>query len=166
MLEIVRQRLRGLVKLIELKRRPIVYTDFEDEIGAGTDVAIDGISVSTDMEGFRRKARHFLKDHKNHIAILNLRRNEPLTSTDLAELERMFLEVGSLPVEIEQLRAEGHLGLFVRSLVGMDREAAKVAIAGFLNDANVTGGQIAQCSGIECRALKCKLPFNMNTLYI
>ena len=34
-LENIRRRLRELVKLIELKKRPIVYTDFEDQIGAG-----------------------------------------------------------------------------------------------------------------------------------
>ena len=34
MLESVRRRLRSLVKLIELKKRVIVYSDFEDEMGA------------------------------------------------------------------------------------------------------------------------------------
>jgi type I restriction enzyme R subunit len=142
MLDQVRRRLRALVKLIELKRRPIVYTDFEDEIGQDVEVVLDGISIGTDMESFRRKARHFLKDHENHIAILKLRRNEPLTSTDLAELERMFLSVGTLPFEIEQLRARGALGLFVRSLVGLDREAAKIAFTAFLSDANASANQI------------------------
>lgn len=35
MLETVRRRLRSLIKLIEYKKRSIVYSDFEDEIGAG-----------------------------------------------------------------------------------------------------------------------------------
>lgn len=142
MLDLVRRRLRELVKLIELKRRPIVYTDFEDEIGPGAEVVLNGIGVGTDMESFRRKARHFLKEHENHIAILKLRRNEPLTPTDLAELERMFIEVGALPAEIEKLRAGGGLGLFVRSLVGMNREAAKIAFTAFLSDANTSSNQI------------------------
>jgi type I restriction enzyme, R subunit len=34
MLETVRRRLRELVKLIEHKRRPLVYSDFEDSAGA------------------------------------------------------------------------------------------------------------------------------------
>ena len=37
MLETVRVRLRDLIKLIEHGERNIVYTDFEDEIGAGTE---------------------------------------------------------------------------------------------------------------------------------
>lgn len=38
----------------------------------------------------QRKARVFLRPHENHIAVLKLKRNEPLTKSDLAELERIF----------------------------------------------------------------------------
>ena len=44
MLETVRRRLRSLIKLIELKRRAIVYTDFEDVIGLGTDIVLGGFA--------------------------------------------------------------------------------------------------------------------------
>jgi type I restriction enzyme, R subunit len=142
MLDEVRRKLRALVKLIELKRRPIIYTDFEDEIGAGAEVLLNGFGAGSDLESFKRKAQHYLKDHENHIAILKLRRNEPLTTMDLAELERMFLTVGVLPTEIEHLRSVGQLGVFVRSLVGLDREAAKQAFAIFLSDSTTSSDQI------------------------
>ncbi len=142
MLDEVRRKLRALVKLIELSRRPIIYTDFEDEIGSGSEILLNGFSAGTDMESFRRKVRHYLKDHENHIAILKLRRNEPLTATDLSELDRMFLTVGALPTEVENLRSEGQLGVFVRSLVGLDREAAKREFATFLSDSNASSDQI------------------------
>src|SRR5437763_13601661 len=93
MLETVRRRLRALVKLIEYKKRILVYSDFEDSTGAAADVAVPGISVGTDMDAFRRKARLFLKPHENHIAVLKLKRNEPLTATDLKELERISLKL-------------------------------------------------------------------------
>jgi type I restriction enzyme R subunit len=143
MLETVRRRLRALIKLIEIKSRPIVYTDFEDEIGQATEVEVRGVSVGTDMEKFRQKARHFLRDNENHIAVLKLRRNEPLTATDLSELERIFVEAGVADAEdLERLRPEGGLGLFVRSLVGLDREAAKAAFADFLAARTLTANQI------------------------
>lgn len=95
------------------------------------------------MDKFRQKARHFLKDHENHIAVLKLRRNEPLTATDLSELERIFLEAGVAELQdLERLRPEGGLGLFVRSLVGLDREAAKAAFADFLAARTLTANQI------------------------
>jgi type I site-specific restriction endonuclease len=37
-LEILRRRLRKLVKLIEPEQRKIVYSDFEDEIGSAVDI--------------------------------------------------------------------------------------------------------------------------------
>ena len=38
MLETVRRRLRALVKLIEYKKRTLVYSDFEDSTGAAADI--------------------------------------------------------------------------------------------------------------------------------
>jgi type I restriction enzyme, R subunit len=143
MLETMRRRLRDLVKLIEVKRRPIVYTDFEDQIGTGSAVRLRGAGAGTDVARFNMKAGHFLKENENHIAILKLRRNEPLTATDLAELERMFLEAGIAgPAEIEAVRADGGLGVLIRSLVGLDREAAKRAFDGFLSDRTLSANQI------------------------
>ena len=143
MLETVRRRLRALIKLIELKRRPIVYSDFEDEIGQGTSIDVSGVPAGTDMDRFRAKARQFLKANESHIAILKLHRNEPLTKTDIDELERIFAEAGlSTPEELERIRTEGGLGLFVRSLIGLERAAAKRAFDGFIEGRHLTAHQL------------------------
>jgi type I restriction enzyme, R subunit len=143
MLERVRRRLRDLVKFIERQQRKPVFTDFEDVIGAEARVALPGFE-GADFARFRAKAQAFLRAHQDHIAIQKLRTNKPLTATDLAELERMLVEsgVGAL-ADIERARAESQgLGLFVRSLVGLDREAAKQALAGFLAGRTLSGNQI------------------------
>lgn len=142
MLENIRHRLRDLVKLIEICKRPVIYTDFADQVGAATAVTVPGLAAGTDMESFRMKARQFLRDHENHIAVLKLRRNEPLTQTDLAELERIFVEAGAQPSMIEKIRSDGGLGLFVRSLVGLDREAAKHAFDSSLDGKPLSANQI------------------------
>ena len=142
MLETVRRRLRALVKLIEIKRRSMIYSDFEDEIGFGTEIEVAGVPVGTDMDRFRAKARYFLKANETHIAVLKLRRNESLTATDLSELERIFAEAGvGTPEEIEQLREEGGLGLFVRSLVGLDRTSAVRAFDSFTEGRKLSAHQ-------------------------
>ena len=141
MLETVRRRLRALIKLIDFKKRPIVYSDFEDRTGPIGEIEVRGIPIGTDMEAFRRKARAFLRPYENHIAILKLRRNEPLTATDLAELERMFVAAGVDAESIDRLQAEGGLGRFVRSLVGLDREAAQTAFAEFLTGRALSADQ-------------------------
>jgi len=120
----------------------LVYSDFEDRADAGTDIAVLGIPVGTDMEAFRRKARLFLRPHENHIAVLKVKRNEPLTPTDLKELERIFLEAGVDETALGALQADGGLPRFVRSLVGLDREAAKRAFTEFLEGRRLTADQL------------------------
>jgi type I restriction enzyme R subunit len=144
MLEVLRRKLRELVKLIEKQKRKPIYTDFEDEMGGETAVELPGFGEGTDYAKFRAKAQTFLRAHQDHIAIHKLRMNKALTAADLAELERMLAESGvGAAQEIERAKAESQgLGLFVRSLVGMDREAAKEALAGFLIGKKLTANQI------------------------
>lgn len=143
MLEIVRKRLRSLVRLIDKRQRKIIYTDFEDEIGGETAVELPGFEKPESYERFRMKARQFLKAHEDHVAIRKLRTNRPLTSTDLAELERILTESVGSPRDVQRASKESHgLGLFVRSLVGLDREAAKQALAGFLEGKTPAANQI------------------------
>jgi len=143
MLETVRRRLRKLVKLIEPASRKIVYTDFQDEIGPGSDVDLPDIGSGTDKARFIRKVRHFLQTHGEHITLQKLRRNEQLTPKDLEELERIFVEEGVADEsELTRIREEGGLGVFIRSLVGLDREAAKQAFSDFLNGKTLTANQI------------------------
>jgi type I restriction enzyme, R subunit len=142
MLETVRRRLRALVKLIEYKKRPLVYSDFEDAEGATTEIAVPGIAVGTDLDAFRRKARIFLKPYENHIALLKVKRNEQLTPTDLKELERIFLEAGVDETSLDSLQTDGGLPRFVRTLIGLDRRAAMQAFAEFLDNRKLTADQV------------------------
>jgi type I restriction enzyme, R subunit len=70
--------------------------------------------------------------------------NKPLTANDLAELERMLSENGiGVADDIKRAKEESQgLGLFVRSLVGLDRAAAKAALAGFINGKTLTANQV------------------------
>src|SRR6185369_934252 len=123
------------VKLIDKQKRKPIYTDFEDQMGSEASVDLPGFAAPDSFERFRAKARAFLKQHEDHIAIHKLRMNKALTAADLAELERMLAESGVGGIrEIDRAKEESRgLGLFVRSLVGLDREAAKEALAGFLS---------------------------------
>ncbi len=142
-LEDLRRRLRDLVKLIEGEDRVLVYTDFIDEIGAGAVVTLPNANVGTDKVRFQMKAQDFLKRHLDHITIQKLRRNEQLTRHDLNELERILVEdVGASKPDLDEARALGGLGLFVRSLVGLERDTAKAAFADFLVDRNLSANQI------------------------
>jgi type I restriction enzyme, R subunit len=143
LLEHLRRRLRDLVKLIEPQERTIVYSDFEDEIGEALGVSFPHVGYGTDKSRFLLKARQFLTQHGDHLAIIKLRRNEQLTPLDLTELERIFVPEGIAGDEdLDRIRGEGGIGLFIRSLVGLEREAAKDALAGFMVGRTLTANQI------------------------
>ena len=144
MLDRMRRRLRELIKFIEKQRRKPIYTDFEDEMGGETEFELLGRGEGTDLAKFRAKARAFLREHLDHVAIQKLRMNRPLSPSDLVELERMLAENGVGAAEdIQRAAAESRgLGLFVRTLVGLDRQAAKEAMAGFLAGKALVANQI------------------------
>jgi type I restriction enzyme R subunit len=144
MLEVMRRRLRNLIRLIDKQKRRPIYVDFEDDMGGETGFELLGFVPGTDSSKFRAKARAFMRAHLDHVVIHKLRMNRRLTSTDLAELQRMLLESGvGAPEDIQRAADEAQgLGLFVRSLVGLDSQAAKRAMAGFLVDKSLSADQI------------------------
>ena len=144
MLEGLRRSLRSLVKLIEKQQRQPIYTDFEDEMGDEIMVELPGFTSSDNFEKFRSKTRVFLRSHQDHVVIFKLRTNKQLTPSDLSELEKIFLE-NQLGAQEDITRAKQEsdgLGLFVRSLVGLDREVAKQELAKFINGKNLNSNQI------------------------
>ena len=57
--------------------------------------------------------------------------------------QRTYREAGlGAAEEMERIRAEGGLGLFVRSLIGLDRAAAKQAFDGFIQGRNLAAHQL------------------------
>lgn len=78
------------------------------------------------------------------MVIFKLRNNKQLTATDLSELETILLENGlGNPEDLDRAKQEAQgLGLFVRSLVGLDREVAKQEFGKFLADKTLNANQI------------------------
>ncbi len=143
MLETARRKLRALVKLIPKGQKKIVYTSFEDEIGEGATIDLPQVTAGLNMAKFKEKARAFLKAHESHISLQRLRRNQPLTPSDLAELEQMLVEAGGSKDIISEAREKSHgLGLFIRSLVGLDHEVVMQAFSEFINGTTATPNQI------------------------
>ncbi|MFC7052064.1 DEAD/DEAH box helicase family protein [Hansschlegelia quercus] len=143
LLELARVRLRDLIQHIEKQKRRIVYSDFADEIGEGVEHDLPQVG-EVDFLRFKAKARAFLKKHEDHIALHKLRQGKPLTTTDLGELEAMLLNAGIGDADaIERARATSSgFGGFVRSLVGLERQAVQQAFAEFIADGSASNEQI------------------------
>jgi type I restriction enzyme R subunit len=144
MLEHARRRVRGLVRFVQPAAREPVYSDFADQIGEASIVDLPGVTPGTNWERFRAKARAYLRDHEDHLALQRLRRNLQLTSDDLTALEEMLVASGAgTDADIARAREQSHgLGLFIRSLVGLDREAATAAFDRYLDDTAYSTNQI------------------------
>ena len=147
MLEEVRKRLRLLVPLIERAKKGAVYSDFEDLIGVGAEIELPGTGGavgSTEFAQFRRKAQHYLKTHLDEPAVAKVRSGEPLGDSDIAELQDILAlaGIGNEESFAAAVKHAGTFGLFIRSLVGLDRAAAKEAFATFLDDTRYSKNQI------------------------
>lgn len=143
LLELVRLRLRDLVQHIDKSKKAIVYSNFTDEIGEGVEHELPQFGEA-DFARFKLKARHFLRAHEDHIVLHKLRQGKPLTPTDLSELEKMLLDAGIGEAgDIERARETSHgFGRFVRSIVGLDRDAVSEAFSEFLSGGSATVQQI------------------------
>lgn len=145
-LEDMRLRLRSLMTLLGRKKRGIVYTDFRDEM---LGVREEETVYMPKMTGVRyeKKVRDYLRGHLDHLVIHRLRRNQPLTETDLDGLERTLTEIGedegpTLLGNLLERSGAPSLAWFVRGMVGMDRATAQAAFSRFLNDRSLTPAQM------------------------
>ena len=144
MLELARRRIRSLVRFVDVAQHKTVYSDFTDEVGEVVEVMLPGVTVGTNLERFRAKVRGWLAEHDDLVALQKLRRNRQLTPTDLHSIHTTLLAAGiGTPSDLERAVTESRgLGLFIRSLVGLDRVAAMDAFADYLHNASYTAAQI------------------------
>jgi type I restriction enzyme, R subunit len=144
-LEEIRINIRDLALYAERRSGTIYYADFEDELEA-EEISLQGSSSCyEDMQAYKYKVEHFLKEHSNHITISKLRTNKSLTNLELEELERLIFEEGHLGTREKFREAFGQqhpISFFVRSIVGLDNYVAREMFSDFLKAAPMTATQI------------------------
>jgi type I restriction enzyme R subunit len=147
MLEEVRRKLRGLVHLIERSKKGVIYSDFVDELGVSVEIDLPGTGgavAGNEFVQFRKKAEHFLKENLGEGVVAKVRSGQPLSDADIAELQRILVAEGIGGDETFEEASEkaGSFGRFIRSIVGLDRAAAKGVFAEFLDDKRYAKNQI------------------------
>lgn len=137
--EHIRVRLRNLMKF--LPKEIIKYdTDFTDEILSSE--WNDSDLYNDELKNYRAKAEFYVRKHQDNIAIAKLKTNQPLTDTDIENLEKiLWNEVGSRD---DYEREYGHkpLGELVREILGLDMNAAKEAFSEYLINTSLDSRQI------------------------
>ncbi|HBY85872.1 MAG TPA: restriction endonuclease subunit R [Colwellia sp.] len=145
-LEQTRRKLRLLMRFIEKESTGIVYTNFQDELlDVRENEGVYNISSGNELELYRKKVESYIKENQDNLTIQRIKRNQPITKLDLAELDNKLFEasgIGDIETYQSTIHPDKSLGVFIRELVGLDRGAAKEAFADYLDDAKFNSQQI------------------------
>lgn len=142
-IEKLRVELRDLIKFLDIEETPIYFTSFTDAFEPNI-VEHDLIYNFNDLDAYKRKVEQYLKQNSNHLTIHKLRNNLQITKSELATLEDMLFEQGEIGSKEEFIKVFGEqpLGKFIRSIVGLDANAAKAAFGSLLVGQTLNSQQI------------------------
>ncbi|MDA0242350.1 MAG: DEAD/DEAH box helicase family protein [Chloroflexi bacterium] len=145
LLEELRLELRGLMFAVDKAMRKPLQTDFVDELEPIKDESLPYVVAGVNVAQYRRKVETFLRQHEDYWVIQKIRWGIPLDGYDLAALEEFFFsadDVGGRETFEARVGPQPDLPRFIRSLVGLDRKAAKAKFNQFLDGSRYTADQI------------------------
>jgi type I restriction enzyme R subunit len=98
----------------------------------------------------------YIREHQDHITIRRLKNNEPISSVDIAALEDVLFEQDQIIPrdQYEEIYGGRPLGVLVRSIVGLERNAAKEVFADFIAQSPLTPDQMSFLNEIIERLVK------------
>ena len=149
-LEEVRMALRDLIQFLDTQVQEKVYTSFEDtiEISGVTEKPV--IKIATELKSYRDRVESYIRKNKHHITIQKIRTNEPITAAELQALENMLFDGEERGTKSDYVNEYGDqpLGVFIRSIVGLDIKAANEAFSDFLKAGNLRADQMTFINNI------------------
>ena len=143
-MEELRIALRDLIKFIEFEEQVNVYTSFKDNLDTDKIIVRDVIPQYQTLQGYKDRVERYLREHKDHLVIYKLTHNIPITAPELNQLEEILFDSNTCGTRDEYKANYGDqpLGEFVRSILGLDIEAANKIFAEFLNAGNLRADQM------------------------
>ncbi len=142
--EHLRKVLRGLIPYVEADQKRNLYTNIADEL-VGTVEETEMIAGYSQLDAYRKRVERFLRENQNHLTIHRIRTAQPITQAELEALSQMLHTIdGEEKNEGALARITGgrSLATFIRSLLGMDINAAKEAFGEFLQTDRFSAAQI------------------------
>ena len=124
--------IRDLTKFIERSQQKIYYTDFQDEV---TEQNENGSILNVNnLQSYRQKVEYYLKQHQDQLAVYKLRHNKLLTKQDTETLERLLWEELGTREQYQKDYGDTSITRLVRTIVGLDPQAALEAFSEFLSE--------------------------------
>ena len=143
-LEEVRKAIRELMKYLESSPKETVYTSFEDDIDLITVEEVPLVEWSTKLQSYKDRVETYIRKNKHHLTIQKLRNNTPINEAELQALEAMLFDEEALGTKDDYIKEYGEkpLGAFIRSIVGLDLQAANIAFSEFIQAGNLRADQM------------------------
>ena len=138
--EDIRIKLRDLIKLIPESDRVRYDTNFTDDILSmeWNESQLD----NDDLAQYKKKVNYYILQHQDIPAIAKLKGNRLLTQEDVRTLEHILWNELGTKEQYDTQYGKTPLGELVRSIVGLDQQAANEAFSLFLNDAELDSRQM------------------------
>jgi type I restriction enzyme R subunit len=149
-LESVRLSLRGLIKFLDRQNQTPVYTHFEDDLNLEGIVVKEPMSTYGNLQSYKDRVESYIRKNRHHFSIDKLNKNIPITEADLKALEDILFtdEAAQNKQQFEKEYGDRPLGVFIRSIVGLDIKAAQEAFADFINAGTLSADQITFINNI------------------
>lgn len=137
----IREELRGLVVYLEQKGQDPIYTNLQDSnltVNVGEPLESYGSDI------YKRRVERFIRENKDQLIISKLASNKPITSAELQVLENLLFDGDERGTKenFKESYGDQPLGQFVRSIIGLDINAAKKAFSDFIQKGNFSADQI------------------------
>lgn len=149
-LDEVRLALRDLVKFLDAENQENIYTSLEDTIDLSKVEEKPLIKWSKNLQSYKDRVESYIRKNKHHITISKLKNNVAITTAELSELEKMLFDGDERGTKQDYFNEFGEqpLGVFVRSIIGLDIKAANEAFVDFLTAGNLSADQMTFINNI------------------
>ncbi len=141
-LDEIREEIREIIHFLDTAARPIVYSNIQDsEFSMQVN---EPLFVSNYGQPYRKRVESFIRENKYHLTISKLSTNQPITVEELKALEEMLFDGSERGTREDYTKEFGQepLGVFIRSIVGLEVKTAQDAFAEFLQAGNLRADQM------------------------
>lgn len=149
-IENVRLSLRGLIRFLDRQNQTPVYTHFEDDLNLDGIVVKEPMSTYGNLQSYKDRVESYIRKNRHHFSIDKLNKNIPITQADLKALEDILFtdEAAQNKQQFEKEYGDRPLGVFIRSIIGLNIKAAQEAFADFINAGTLSANQITFINNI------------------
>lgn len=141
-IEKFRLEVRDLLKFLEKKKQPRIYTNLTDEL-MGDIVVHDILVPYGELPTYQAKVESFIRKHKNFLVINKIKNNQAISGAELEQIKHLlFEEDPDTASHLDEALNGKNFIQFIRSIIGLDTVVAKDMFAEFINRPNISAEQM------------------------